>query len=794
MLKKLLIILFFLPSSLLIAQNYSRCKVLLQGKSIADLTQLGIETDHGELAEKRHFITDLSRQEIEMIQDAGFLTEIIIPDVQQWYVDQNKQTLPSATPDNGSALCDGGVSVNFGNYPLPENMTTGSMGGYYTYAEMLAVLDSMHARFPQFISSRKTISDTLLTHEGRPLWWVRISDNPEQDENEPEAFYNAVHHAREPLGMTQLIRFMWYLMENYDNDASIKAILENTELYFVPCVNPDGYIFNEMTNPNGGGLWRKNRRNNGNDQYGVDLNRNYGYEWGYNNQGSSPNPGSDTYRGPSAFSEPETRLIRDFCLQHQFVNAFNYHTFGNLLIYPFGYSDNTAEPYLPHFAQTLTSKNNYRPGTTSQTVGYAVNGTSDDWMYAEKDVFSFTPEAGPGSLGFWPPANLIDSLSAGTQYMNLILAWSLLDLVLAEDRSPASVNSTTFQVPVTLTNVRASESNCTVSLNQFDPKVVEITPSSYNLTLGVMEVQTVEFTVKINSGLPNLSTFQYAVDVNNGLYTRSDTLTKTLVQGATVEVFNDQTASGQVWTGDWQSTTSTWFSAPTCITDSEQSDYNSNTVTICQGIVPISLPANAMRPKLEFKAKWAIENDYDWVQLDAVSANATYQLCGKFSQPGSSNQTPNQPVWDGVQSDWVSEEVSLEQLKGTTFNLYFTLYSDAAVNDDGFYFDDLVVSFIDTTDISGAQEALLYESDFSIQPTVTTAEVTVSWGKSFPQDVYFVLTNTLGQEVMESKLNSAAAVAGQQSVSVLSVPTGIYYAYLQTNQGKTPAKRLVIVR
>jgi carboxypeptidase T len=789
MLKKLLIILFILPSSLLVAQNYARCKVLLQGRPIAELTTLGIETDHGELAEKRHFITDLSRKEIEMIQNAGFSTEILIPDVQQWYVDQNKPT-SAPTPDNGAAFCDGGGTVNFGNYPLPVNMTTGSMGGYYTYAEMLAILDSMHARFPQFISSRKTISDTLLTHEGRPLWWVRISDNPEQDENEPEALYNALHHAREPLGLTQLIRFMWYLMENYDNDASIKAIIENTELYFVPCINPDGYVFNETTNPDGGGLWRKNRRDNGNGQYGVDLNRNYGYQWGYNNQGSSPNPGSDTYRGPSAFSEPETRLMRDFCLQHQFVNAFNYHTFGNLLIYPFGYSDATAEPYLPYLAQSLTAKNNYRPGTTSQTVGYAVNGTSDDWMYAEKDIFSYTPESGPGSLGFWPPANLIDSLSAGTQYMNLMLAWSLLDLVLAEDRSGGTTSTTTFTVPVSLTNVSADQSSCTVSLNQFDPNVVEITPASYNVTLGVMETQNVEFTVKINPNLSNLSSFQYGIDVNNGLYTRSDTISKVFLKGAAVVVFNDQTAPETSWTGDWQTTTSTWFSAPTCITDSEQSDYNNNTVTICQGADPISLPANAVLPKLEFKAKWAIENDYDWVQLDAVTANSIYQLCGKFSQPGSANQTPNQPVWDGVQLDWVSEEVSLEQLKGTTFNLYFSLYSDGAVNDDGFYFDDLVVSYIDTTNSSGVEDALLLGGDFGIQPTVTANEVTVSWGKSFPQDVYFVVTNALGQEILESKLTGA----GQQAVSVQSVPTGVFYAYVQTNQGKTPAKRLVIVR
>ena len=77
---------------------------------------------------------------------------------------------------------------------------------------------------------------------------------------------------------------MWYLLENYATNADIKATVDNTELFFVPCVNPDGYVYNQTTNPNGGGMWRKNRRNNG-TSFGVDINRNYGYNWGLIMQG-----------------------------------------------------------------------------------------------------------------------------------------------------------------------------------------------------------------------------------------------------------------------------------------------------------------------------------------------------------------------------------------------------------------------------------------------------------------------------------------------------------------------------
>ncbi len=92
--------------------------------------------------------------------------------------------------------------------------------------------------------------------------------------------YTALTHAREPASVQQLLYFMYYILENYGVDDEITDIVDNTELYFVPCVNPDGYVYNQMESPQGGGMWRKNRRNNGDGSFGVDLNRNFGYKWG----------------------------------------------------------------------------------------------------------------------------------------------------------------------------------------------------------------------------------------------------------------------------------------------------------------------------------------------------------------------------------------------------------------------------------------------------------------------------------------------------------------------------------
>ena len=176
------------------------------------------------------------------------------------------------------------------------------MGGYYSPIQVLNELDSMRLFYPALIS-QKTAVGSQQTIEGRDVYCVRISNTPDQNTNKPKIQYNSLTHAREPMGMQQMMFFMWYLLENYTTNEEVKYLVDNLELYFIPVMNPDGFMYNYITDPAGGGMWRKNRRNNGSGEYGVDLNRNFGYKWGYDNYGSSPDPWSETYRGPSAFSD-----------------------------------------------------------------------------------------------------------------------------------------------------------------------------------------------------------------------------------------------------------------------------------------------------------------------------------------------------------------------------------------------------------------------------------------------------------------------------------------------------------
>ena len=123
--------------------------------------------------------------------------------------------------------------------------------------------------------------------------------------------------------METTLLFMDQLLDDYGHDPEATFLVDQRELFFVPCVNPDGYEYNRTTNPGGGGLWRKNRRANVGGSYGVDLNRNYATGWSAPNGGSSPTPTSDTYRGTAPFSEPETAALEAFAASRHFVTVFS---------------------------------------------------------------------------------------------------------------------------------------------------------------------------------------------------------------------------------------------------------------------------------------------------------------------------------------------------------------------------------------------------------------------------------------------------------------------------------------
>ena len=230
------------------------------------------------------------------------------------------------------------------NYPVtiaPQPQRTAAaldenLGDYYTFAEMESILVAWDTT-----SAYNGIFDVFsigTSIEGRDIWAFKISDNVTVDEDEAEALFIANHHAREIMTVNIVMMFADTLLSGYGSDPQITDFVDNREIFFVPMMNPDGHVYVQQNHGGSpGNWWRKNRRLNENFTYGVDLNRNWGYQWGYDEIGSSSNPGSIVYRGAAPFSEPETQAVRDLVNQREFTMWLSYHTYGELLLYPWGF-------------------------------------------------------------------------------------------------------------------------------------------------------------------------------------------------------------------------------------------------------------------------------------------------------------------------------------------------------------------------------------------------------------------------------------------------------------------------
>jgi len=332
----------------------------------------------------------------------------------------------AASAERAAALSAQGYSVetvvpDLESYYAERLNPLTDFGAYHSYPEAVAALDALAAAHPDIMSPKQSMGTTL---EGRDIWIYKISDNPTVQEDEPEIYFNAYIHAREPITFEVLYDLAQNLVNNYGTDPRLTAIVDSRQVWIQPVVNPDGVEYNRQTNPNGGGMWRKNRSVNPGGSRGVDLNRNFGYFWGYDNSGSSPYGSDETYRGTSAFSEAETQAMRDFVNAHEFRIAVNYHAYGGYHLMALGY-DNLHHPdYDENLAlgRIRRSTSGYNTGSTWEIL-YHTNGDANDWMWGDNQarprILSFVSEVGTGSDGFWPNESRIPALVAENREANL---------------------------------------------------------------------------------------------------------------------------------------------------------------------------------------------------------------------------------------------------------------------------------------------------------------------------------------------------------------------------------------
>jgi carboxypeptidase T len=750
-------------------QKYHRIRIHTGKDGLARLAAEGLVPDHGEHKPGVFFTGEFSDAEVEMIKKSGLPYEVLISDMAEYYVQRNTR----AGKQQGGNGCN-----DCRTYAVPNNFSLGTMGGFYKYAEMLAVLDSMAAKFPNLVSVRQPI-DTALTFEGRPVWYVKISDNPSVNEAEPELLYTALHHAREPESLTQLIYYMWYLLENYSSDPEIAYLVDNLEMYFVPCLNPDGYMYNQTSNPNGGGMWRKNRRDNGDGTFGVDLNRNYGYQWGYDNTGSSPNTNSDTYRGPAPFSEKETQMIMRFCNAHTFQLALNNHTYSNVLVQPYGYA---ATAYTPDslvfvdFGMKLSYCNGFSYGTAMQTVGYTANGGSDDWMYGEQTskpkIYSMTPEAGSVDDGFWPMTSEIIPIAQNTMDQNINAARLVGAYAEVRDAGGPFLPQSGY-LKYTIKRMGLQAATFTVSVMPLSGVFQSVGAAKVYAGLSHLQSLTDSISFSLVSGVTPGDAVQYLLRVNNGSYALTDTIS--CVYGTPVTIFADNCSATTQWSGGWGTSTQYAVSPTKSITDSPGADYAGGAYEQFSTVSNINL-STAVAAYLEYYARWELEKNWDFAEIMvSVNGGSYMPVCAPFTHSGNSYQDPGQPLYDGFQRYWVKERIDLSPYLGQNIQIAFLLVSDNAVEYDGFYFDDVKVRVIDTSSTGVAQQPAR-DLLFDVFPNPCAGKLTVRTAASGEQSTIRV-ADVLGNEVLRSRL---AAGARETSLDLRSFAAGIYFVELQS--------------
>jgi len=715
----LILILFYLLPGLLKAQTepvqkYSQVKIFIESeKTIQFLQELGIDlicgAHHNHKDETLELV--LSSYELGQLNSKPLRYEIIVEDLAKQTEERLKKKLPKAQSDLNKLKSkkknnpgqDSGCSLP--EYLVPQNFQLGSMGGFTSYNELLDILDEMKSLYPNLISTKQSISETQTTIEGRPIYFVRISDNPEIDEEEPEVLYDGIHHSREPVSMMSILYYMWYLLENYADDPEVKNLVDNMELYFVPMINPDGYLYNESTNPNGGGLWRKNRRNNGNGTFGVDINRNYGFNWGIDDTGSSSNPGSNTYRGTEAFSEPETQMMRDFILAHDFKVAINNHVYSEYLLHSWGTEDVLPSPdnvLFQSMGEHMTRHNRYYYGQTHFVI-YDVNGDANDWAYGEQTVkekiYGFTPEVGLQSEGgFWPDPDLIVSQCQEQIHTFFASAYFSMNYAILHDNGSLNIDANDPELKFMLEQISAVDGSFTINITALTDNVESIENpilSSSVLTANAYEELSTSFAVTDDIEPGDL--IQFEITLNNGIF---DIHTETISKYYSSVNIIDETADNNGtsnWTGDWVLDPNEAYTGTTSFTESIGT--NTPGEKIFQYSDPIDL-SEANFAFLEYYMKYDIQHQFDFVALEVSTNGLTWNaVCGLHSKPGSddfvtghppSAQPENSPLYDAHKADWVREQVDLSGYLGepSLYLRFFSFTSNVYENKEGFFFDD----------------------------------------------------------------------------------------------------------
>ncbi|MEP0266649.1 M14 family zinc carboxypeptidase [Dokdonia sp.] len=694
--------------------EFSGKRILLKNPTkdqLVNVAELGLDLHCGAKPIGNDLRLDVYGNALEEISALGLNYEIVEEDLSTFYARRGQERLPLAIQQLEALKVNSqGQNRSFSELEasidnpiqydecaefnwVPQNFQLGSMGGCLTVDEALAELDRMKLLFPDLISTKASASaggmqtngnttGSGTTSSGIPIdfdpqdiFYVRISDNPETDEaNEPESLITGMIHAREASSLMNIIYYMWYILENYDQDPVIKNMIDNQELYFVPIINPDGLRWNEIVQDgNSGGGQRKNLRDgvndngsvsNGNVLRGIDLNRNSDYYWGFDEVGSSSLTNRDTYRGDSPGSENEIMIMQEFVDDHSFETAINHHAGLNSIVTTSYNGDPSAssgrEDEFQNLMQNVTRYNRYVHGSAPNTLTNA-NGDINDWMFggpvvnynpigpltsnpstgSGQGIITFSPENGDE---FWPDPTEFVTIAQRAVRINLITSLTAGRFAKLYDHTESNIDAMSGQLDFaiehigqTYDNVPNRTTNFTLQVEAVSDNIVITTPSATALdNMDVLEQRSVSASYTLDAGIQANDPIQYKVTLSNDIHTIYEA-TFIKYYSPTVIITADGISNWS--TTSWSETTDGFNGSTNAITSTATSYGNSNEtfVTLTN---PINL-SSVSSAVIHYNAVWDIERNFDLAQLEASTDGGTtwVALCGRHTRPAATRAT-----------------------------------------------------------------------------------------------------------------------------------------------------------
>jgi len=771
-------------------ERYSQVRVHIKSsEDIKLLQQNDITVEHYQGNMRDGITLVLNQEEVTRLKIIGVQHDVEIPDMDEYYKNR-----PAPTENEMLEAERIRQSDNIDGFSL------GSMGGYYTYVEVVQKLDSMRLQYPTLITAKQNRGTT---EEGRTIWSVKISDNADVDESatEPAIYFDALHHAREPQSMAGTMYFMYWLLDNYNSNPEAKYLVDNREIFIVPVVNPDGYVRNQTTNPNGGGSWRKNRRNNGDGSFGVDLNRNYNYGWGLNS-GSSGVPSSETYRGPFAASEPETQAIKAIIALISPKIAFSVHSVAGRYLNPYGYNDSAISyDIYSDFSGDFASGNNFTYGTVKEMLNYYSSGTTRDYLHSE-GCYAWTPEV--GGSGFWPSSSQIVPLANEMLHSYQYLTWvggayAKFQNYTIQGTGYVERNDTLkLQIGIRNKGLSLPSNNVIVSVTTSYPNITELNSTINYGSIAQRQIKynALPFTFRLSNSAAFMDEIKLIVSTKqDNVETSLDTISVIVGRG-NVLISDNAEGGTSKWTKSgnqtqWDTSFVSYWSEGHSFADSRYGNSKNSTNNYFTLNDTINL-TGAVNPRLEFMARWATETSFDYARIQ-VSTNfgaSWVNLAGRFT-----STVGGQPSYHGVQS-WIYERISLNPYIGQNIRLRFNYFTDGGIPGDGFYFDNFrLVNYTDGPGVGIIQNEGEIPKSYSLlqnYPNPFNPVTKIKFGIPKASFVKLTVFDVLGKEIGVVVNQDLKPGNYETDFNASEMPSGVYFYKIEAGDFIKTKKMLLV--